>query len=149
MHEKKTLFYLTMPLESAVIFILSAIRHQAYGHSDVFLIANLPSPHWLLFPTSSKGSFICTFPQTGQPLMDQLWTTNAMENSLNCKCICCAGSSRWSKPLWEGALLPELHPAPPGNASRSVWKSQERTQSWLFGTWCPAQHESICVVGCD
>ena len=37
------------------------------------------SPHRLLFPVSSKGSFICTFPQTGQhisqPLMDQLWTT--------------------------------------------------------------------------
>jgi hypothetical protein len=36
-------------------------------------------PHRLLFPISSKGSFICTLPQTGQhiprPLMNQLWTT--------------------------------------------------------------------------
>ena len=38
-------------------------------------------PHRLLFPISSKCSFICTFPQTGQhiPLMDQLWTNYWLE----------------------------------------------------------------------
>ena len=25
-------------------------------------------PHWLLFPINSKGSFICSIPQTGQLL---------------------------------------------------------------------------------
>ena len=36
---------------------------------------NLLPPHRLLFPISSKGSFICTIPQTGyhipQPLLHQ------------------------------------------------------------------------------
>ena len=44
-----------------------------------FFRGNPLSPYSLLFPISSKGSFICVFPQTGryipQPLMDQLWNT--------------------------------------------------------------------------
>ena len=32
-----------------------------------FFRGNQLSPHRLLFPKSSKGSFICTFPQTGAP----------------------------------------------------------------------------------
>ena len=44
-----------------------------------FFRGNLLSPHRLLSLISSKGSFMCTFQQTGhhkpQPLMDQLWTT--------------------------------------------------------------------------
>ena len=40
----------------------------------------LPPQLGLLFPISSKGSFICTIPQTGQhiphPLLYQLWSTS-------------------------------------------------------------------------
>ena len=40
---------------------------------------NLLLPHGLLFPISSKGSFIYIIPQTGydipQPLLHQLWNT--------------------------------------------------------------------------
>ena len=40
---------------------------------------NLLPPHGLLFPISSKGSFICTIPQTGLhipgPLLHQSWIT--------------------------------------------------------------------------
>ena len=40
---------------------------------------NLLAPHGLLFPISSKGSFICIIPQTGyyisQPLLHKLWRT--------------------------------------------------------------------------
>ena len=45
-------------------------------HCDIFLKMK-PTAHRLLLLISSKGSFICTFPQTGQhipqPLTDQLW----------------------------------------------------------------------------
>ena len=44
-----------------------------------FLEGNPLPPHRLLFSISSKGSFICTFPQTEQyiprTLINQLWTT--------------------------------------------------------------------------
>ena len=40
---------------------------------------NLLLPHGLLFPINSKGSSICTIPQTGlhipQPLLHQSWST--------------------------------------------------------------------------
>ena len=40
---------------------------------------NLQPPHGLLFPINSKGSFICTIPQTGEhkprPLLHQSWST--------------------------------------------------------------------------
>ena len=48
---------------------------------------NLLLPHGLLFPISSKSSFICTIPQTGQhipqPLLHQSWNTGWNENQLN------------------------------------------------------------------
>ena len=47
-------------------------------HSDSERGNPLP-PHGLLFLISSKGSFICTIPQTGQhiqwPLLYQSWNT--------------------------------------------------------------------------
>ena len=49
------------------------------GHSDSERRNLLPPLHGLLFPTSSKGSFICTNPETGQhiphPLLHQSWST--------------------------------------------------------------------------
>ena len=47
-------------------------------HSDNEIENPLP-PHGLLFPINSKGSFICTIPQTGyhipRPLLHQSWST--------------------------------------------------------------------------
>ena len=43
---------------------LYGIRHMVKDHSDCE-IGNLLPSHGLLFPISSKGSFICIIPQTG------------------------------------------------------------------------------------
>ena len=43
---------------------LYGIRHMVKDHSDSEKGIPLP-PHRLLFPINSKGSFICTIPQTG------------------------------------------------------------------------------------
>ena len=43
---------------------LYGVRHMVKDHSDSER-GNLLPPHRLLFPIGSKGSFICTIPQTG------------------------------------------------------------------------------------
>ena len=43
---------------------LYGVRHMVKDHSDSKR-GNPLLPHGLLFPISSKGSFICTIPQTG------------------------------------------------------------------------------------
>ena len=43
---------------------LYGVGHVVKGHSDSERGNPLP-PHGLLFPINSKGSFICTIPQTG------------------------------------------------------------------------------------
>ena len=43
---------------------LYGVRHMVKDHSDSYRGNPLP-PHRLLFPISSKGSFICTIPQRG------------------------------------------------------------------------------------
>ena len=43
---------------------LYGVRHMVKNHSDS-MRGNLLPPHGLLIPISSKGSFICTVPQTG------------------------------------------------------------------------------------
>ena len=43
---------------------LHGVRHMVKDHSDSKR-GNLLPPHGLLFPISSKGSFICIIPQTG------------------------------------------------------------------------------------
>ena len=43
---------------------LYGVRHMVKDHSDNER-GNLLPPHRLLFPISSKGSFICIIPQTG------------------------------------------------------------------------------------
>ena len=55
----KEIFYLTT---HSTHFIY--VRHMVKDHSDSERGNPLP-PHGLLFPISSKGSFICTIPQTG------------------------------------------------------------------------------------
>ena len=57
---------------------LYGVRHMVKDHSDSER-ENPLLPHRLLFPISSKGSFICTIPQTGyhipRPLLHQSWST--------------------------------------------------------------------------
>ena len=55
---------------------LYGVRHMIKDHSDRERGNPLP-PHGLLFPISSKGSFICIIPQTGQyiSLLKQLCST--------------------------------------------------------------------------
>ena len=43
---------------------LYGVGHMVKDHSDSER-GNLLPPHGLLFPINSKGSFICTIPQTG------------------------------------------------------------------------------------
>ena len=44
---------------------LYGIGHMVKDHSDSKRGNMLPPPYGILFPISSKGSFICTIPQTG------------------------------------------------------------------------------------
>ena len=57
---------------------LYGVRHMVKDHSDSER-GNPLLPHGLLFPISSKGSFICIIPQTGQyiprPLLHQSLST--------------------------------------------------------------------------
>ena len=46
-------------------FYFSVIWCQTYGITIQIVRGNPLPPHGLLFPISSKGSFICTIPQTG------------------------------------------------------------------------------------
>ena len=45
-------------------FWLYGVRHMVKDHSDSEKGNPLP-PHRILFPINSKGSFLCTIPQTG------------------------------------------------------------------------------------
>ena len=60
---RKEMFYLTTH-STHFIYWLYGIGHMVKDHSDSEK-GNLLPPHRLLFPISSKGSFICTIPQTG------------------------------------------------------------------------------------
>ena len=57
---------------------LYGVRHIVKDYSDSEKENPLP-PHRLLFPINSKGSFICTIPQTywhiPRPLLHQSWST--------------------------------------------------------------------------
>ena len=60
---KEEVFYLTTH-STHFIYGYMASGHMVKEHSDSDR-GNLPLPHGLLFPISSKGSFICIIPQTG------------------------------------------------------------------------------------
>ena len=57
---------------------LYGVRHMVKDHSDSEKGNPLP-PHGLLFPITTKSSFICTVSQTEQhipyPLLHQSWST--------------------------------------------------------------------------
>ena len=58
---RKQMFYLTMHSTHFFNVILYGVRHTVKDHSDNER-GNPLSPHGLLFPISSKGSFICIIP---------------------------------------------------------------------------------------
>ena len=60
---RKEMFYLTMHSTHFILRIYG-VGHMVKDHSDSERGNPLP-PHGLLFPINSKGSFICTIPQTG------------------------------------------------------------------------------------
>ena len=115
LYKMESLFYLTMPLDRIDSHIIGYSYHMV-KHMVIlthFFTGDL-SPHRPLIPISSKGSFICTFPPTGQhipqPLMDQLWTTSWKKNSPNCKWVQIGGSIWWLKPSPVATLLPKTTP---------------------------------------
>ena len=59
---RKEMFYLTT--HSTFYLQLYGVGHMVKDHSDSEK-GNLLLPHRLLFLINSKGSFICTIPQTG------------------------------------------------------------------------------------
>ena len=72
------MFYLTTHSTHFIYGYKYGVGHMVKDHSDSERGNPLP-PHGLLFPINSKGSFICTIPQTGQhipwPLLHQSWST--------------------------------------------------------------------------
>ena len=76
-------------IESVSMFIFTMSEGRNHLFNDTFknffymesdIGRKLLQPHGLLFTNSSKGSFICTIPQTGQhitrPLLHQSWSTD-------------------------------------------------------------------------
>ena len=61
--ERKEMFYLTTHSTHFILW-LYGVGHMVKDHSDSDKGNPLP-PHRLLFLINSKGSFICTIPQTG------------------------------------------------------------------------------------
>ena len=57
---KREMFYFNDALNTFYLW-LYGVRHMVKDHSDSERGNPLP-PHGLLFPISSKGSFICTIP---------------------------------------------------------------------------------------
>ena len=57
------MFYLTTHSTHFILWLYS-VGHMVKDHSDSKRGNPLPL-HGLLFPINSKGSFICTIPQTG------------------------------------------------------------------------------------
>ena len=71
------MFYLTMHSTHFIYGYMASVK----DHSDSERGNPLP-PHGLLFPINSKGSFICTIPQTGyipRPLLHQSWSIGRNE----------------------------------------------------------------------
>ena len=65
---------------STLFLRLYGVGHMVEDHSDSERGNPLP-PHGLLFPISSKGSFICTIPQTGYHI-PQTFVTPVVEHWL-------------------------------------------------------------------
>ena len=91
---------------------LYGVKHMVKDHSDSERGNPLP-PHGILFPISSKGSFICTIPQTEyhipQPLLHQLWNSGRNEKQINecvCVCVCVCIYITWRS---DTSIITKLH----------------------------------------
>ena len=62
---RKEMFYLTTHSTHLFSLRLYGVGHMVKDHSDSERGNPLPPLHGLLFPISSKGSFICIIPQIG------------------------------------------------------------------------------------
>ena len=114
---------------------------------------NLPMPHRLLFPVSSRGSFICTFPQENNTYRSLWWTSCGplveMENRPNCKCIHCAGSIGWSKLSPVSGLPSELcmsHSCDIFSWIHHVQENQTQCPARTIGSWTIQQSLKWCNV---
>ena len=122
---RKEMFYLTT--HSTHFYLrLYGIRHTVKDHSDRER-GNLLPPNGLLFPISSKGSFIF-IPPPPAPRQDSTYdglcytsrgALAVMRNSSMDPPH--EGSSRWSIAPWANALTTELHLTP-------AWKKMSRPQ---------------------
>ena len=81
-----------------MVYLTTLSTHFIYGYMalDIIMVNNqsdcekgnpLPPHGALLLPISSKGSFICTIPQTAdhipRPLLNQSWSTGWNEQKLH------------------------------------------------------------------
>ena len=64
LEEEEEVFYLTTHSTHFYLRLYGVGHNMVKDHSDSERENPLP-PHVLLFPINSKGSFICTIPQTG------------------------------------------------------------------------------------
>ena len=100
---------------------LLGVGHMVKDHTDSERGNPLP-PHGLLFPISSKGSFIWTIPQAGQHI-PRPFVTPVVEHWLEREIAQWAhheGSIRWPIAPWANALTTELHLAPRRNEDDSL-----------------------------
>ena len=79
-------------------------------------------PHRLLFPINSKGSFICTIPQTGlhipRPLLHQSWSTGSTRKKGNVLFNDALGTL-YFLPQTESLAMPEAVPVS-GRVRKSI-----------------------------
>ena len=92
---------------------LYGVRHMVKDHSDSEK-GNLLPPHRLLFPISSKGSFICTIPHTGWHIPRPLLTSRGALAGTRNSSMGPPHEGLIQQPIapWANALTTELHLAP-------------------------------------
>ena len=112
---------------------LYGVRHMVKDHSASEKGNPLP-PHRLLFPINSKGSFICTIPQTYHSLC---YTSHgALAGTRNSSMgPPLEGSIRRCIAPWADALTMELHLAPP-HTNVSFRSVALKTSDATHPEWC-------------
>ena len=113
---------------------LYGVRHMVKDHSDSER-GNLLPPHGLLFPISSKGSFICIIPD--RMTHTTAFVTPVVEHWLEreiAQWVHHEGSIRQSITPWANALTMELHLAPCISFGDKIHDMQNKNQylSWHF-----------------
>ena len=121
------------------ILRLYGVGHMIKDNSDSERGNPLPS-HGLLFPINSKGSFICTIPQTGyhipRPLLHLCYVAGTRNSSMGPPH---EGSIRRPIAPWANALTTELHLAP------NIFKWKQT--SILYNVILFLMNHGVCVSG--